>query len=284
MVVAAALIVSGVFAFRYPGYLYEIVDRRPVPEIETIEYSSESLDQTYLLYVQLPPGYGQSNKRYPVLYALDGWAATRMYSRAVLPLIRRREIPEPIIVGIGYKNSGRVFAGAIFLDGRRARDFTSTPDPAIPRSGQADTFLSFLDDKVVPFIDATYRTDTDDRAIGGYELGGLFSCYAALSRPELFQRCLAIDPRFAWQDEQIFEVEEKAAAAGIPLNARIYFASFGDRAFTNSAVAFMADTLRRREYPDLVVEDAVVSGRRQTATVETAISDGLRFVYDSPTR
>ena len=79
-------------------------------------------------------------------------------------------------------------------DRRRARDFTPVPEPTLPKSGQADNFIAFLEDKVVPFIDATYRTDPSERGLGGYTLGGLFSAYATLKSPETFNRCLAIDP------------------------------------------------------------------------------------------
>ncbi len=282
MAAAAALIICVVMAYRQPGYIYEQLDRRPVPALETIEFTSESLDQIYQLYVQLPPGYTDSNTRYPVLYAVDGRPATQLYSGAVLPLMRRREISDVIIIGIGYAGNQRLIIGSTFLDSRRARDFTPVPNIAMPQSGQADTFLTFLEDKVIPFIDATYRTDSNDRSVGGYELGGLFSFYAILSRPDLFQRCLAIEPRFSWEDDHIFEVEAQIAETGMLLNASVYFASLGSDLNRLSGEAMMADTLRSRAIPGLKTEHAVASGRSQFAAIQDAVANGLRFFHEHP--
>ncbi len=282
MAVVAALLVGGVMAYRQPEFVYEHLDRRPLPPIETIQYASASLDQNYELIVQLPPGYAESGKRYPVLYALDGRAAAELYSSAVLPLVRRREIDEYIIVGIAYADSQRLVISNTLLDTRRVRDFTPVPNTAIPQSGQADTFLTFLQDKVVPFIDATYRTDTNDRAIGGYELGGLFAFYAVLSRPELFQRCLAIDPRFSWQSDHIFTIEAEANTPGRPWAATVYFAALGGESTAVSGGAIMADTLRSRGFPRLSVYDEVISGHDQYKDMETAVANGFQFFRAHP--
>lgn len=281
MATVAAVLVCGVMAYRAPGFVYEVADQRPVPPVETIEYFSDDLDQVYRLYVQLPPGYPEPGTRYPVLYALDGQVATDLYTNAVLPLIRRREIPEIIIVGIGHRGGRGLRLGGTLFDTRRVRDFTPVSDSTFTTAGQADTFLRFLDESVVPFIDATYQTHRDDRAIGGYELGGLFSCYAKLSDPDVFQRCLSIAPRFGRAEDYVFKIEADLAASDTPLDGQMYFVTFGDR---SSTATVLADTMRSRRYPDLMIGDAAVSGGAEAGTVESAISDGLRFIYSQPSQ
>ena len=64
------------------------------------------------LFVYLPPGYGRTNKRYPVLYLQDGqnllgrrgWDVTRAVERET----HAGRAHQAIIVGINHAGSGRI--------------------------------------------------------------------------------------------------------------------------------------------------------------------------------
>jgi len=69
--------------------------------------------------------------------------------------------------------------------------------------GKGETYLDFLINTLKPEIDNRYRTLTDreNTSIGGSDVGGLFSLYAGLTRPEVFSRVLSLSPA-VWAAEE----------------------------------------------------------------------------------
>lgn len=63
---------------------------------------SESVNDTFRILVSLPDNYSLSEQKYPVLYVLDGDIAFGMAASIARYLQIGDNIPELIIVGIGY--------------------------------------------------------------------------------------------------------------------------------------------------------------------------------------
>ena len=57
-----------------------------------------------------------------------------------------------------------------------------------PETG-APAFLTFIEKEVMPFIEKQYRT-TDERAIYGHSMGGMFTTFVLFNRPDLFNMVL----------------------------------------------------------------------------------------------
>lgn len=115
----------------------------------------------------LPPGYGEGEARYPVIY-VNG------------------EIPiEGIVTNL--VNAG-VQADFLLLSIQPESwndDFTPWAAPAFRAGeeapqGRADAYLSCLTEKIKPYMDAHYRTKPESAhtALLGYSLGGLTAVYA----------------------------------------------------------------------------------------------------------
>lgn len=62
--------------------------------------------------------------------------------------------------------------------------------------GRGDDYLDFIVHTLKPYIDANYRTlpSQETTAIAGHRTGGLFSIYAALKRPDIFSKAIALSP------------------------------------------------------------------------------------------
>ena len=144
-----------------------------------------------MVSIALPLGYADSTKTYPVLYALDanGQFGTVVEAARMLR-IGGGQIPQLVIVGIGYPYGGRqIYAGP-----HRIIDFFPTlefewieevkqgwPGPIpIYESGGAPEFLRFLREELFPLVEAEYRADPSDRAIYGHSGGGWFGLHALL--------------------------------------------------------------------------------------------------------
>ena len=73
-----------------------------VRNAQTHHVYAEEIDQAYQLFVQVPYKYSESEASYPVLYLLDGDQFFGMITDTVRLLQHARELPDLIIVGIGY--------------------------------------------------------------------------------------------------------------------------------------------------------------------------------------
>ena len=182
---------------------------------DTIQLQSSALKESRTLLVSKPAGYDSGNERYPVLYLLDGETHFR-YTAAIVDFLAASDrIPKMIVIGIA---SGDVR--------NRTHDLTppSTAEMDIrfsPGNGGADTFLSFLADELIPYVDHTYRT-RPYRLIVGHSCGGLFGIYALVKHPGLFNGYIAADPSLYWNDQAVVAQAESFVAQTSTLQADFY--------------------------------------------------------------
>ena len=106
--------------------------------------------ETYQLFVQVPYKYSESDATYPVIYLLDGDQFVGMVTDTVRLLQHAREMPDVIIVGIGYGTD----TSDHFV--QRIRDYSLSAIDKYPYGGGAEAFHHFLSNQVPPLINATY--------------------------------------------------------------------------------------------------------------------------------
>jgi predicted alpha/beta superfamily hydrolase len=147
--------------------------------------------RNFQLSVTVPDGYESSDRRHPVVYVLDGDVLAGMVASLTTPAQWAWEVPELIVVSIGYgvdnydqwvETKGVDFS---------LPDITSHDSAGSAGSSPPQLFLQALADDIVPFVDQAYRTTPDDRCLYGVSQAGFFVLYALFNRPELFQRYLS---------------------------------------------------------------------------------------------
>lgn len=164
---------------------------------EKLTITSTSLNEERQILVRLPKEYSYSDKKYPVLYILDGefffyQAISTVNFLSECTYIYNNPIPEMIVVGI------------VNVD--RNRDYTPTHAPNqlgslyYPTSGKADKFSEFLEKELIPEIDKKYRAQPF-KTLAGWSFGGLFTIYTYTNKPELFSAYLAISPSLWWDGD-----------------------------------------------------------------------------------
>lgn len=242
---------------------------------------SSIIGQEFQIPVWLPPSYAESERTYPILYLLDANVNFGMAADAVTLLLFGPEIPEIIVAGIGYPIRSYDDWGA-----NRARDLTPTAMDETPGSGGADKFLSFIRTELIPFVETEYRADSDDRAISGYSLGGLFVLYALFSQPRLFRRYAAGSPSVNWDGQFLVKFEAEYAARHRALPARLFISvgSLEENASalesTNSIKSVEA-ILRARNYEGFHHEFLVLDGETHLSGVAPALVRGVKSMFAS---
>lgn len=227
----------------------------------------------YDLYIQLPDGNAQNKeKKYPVLYVLDGQWDFKLLDSVYGGLHYDKFVPEMIIVGITYSGPNPNY------DVLRARDYTPAPESRRPGTGDAPKFLSFLKTELLPFIETNYRGDASRRVLMGSSLGGLFTLYAMFTEPGLFSGYVSASPAVSYGDRFLFKQEAGYAGKHRELPARLFLSVGGAEDLTAPVKEFM-QVLGRRGYKGLKLETRVIEGERHAGNKPEAFNRGLRFVF-----
>lgn len=160
---------------------------------ETFTLESRVLGEVRRINVYLPAGYAEMPAmRVPVLYMPDGGLAEDFIHVAGLVQIGAANGTMRPMLLVGIENT------------QRRRDLTPVTESERDRKiapvvGGAAKFRQFLREELMPRVRERYRT-TDERAIVGESLAGLFVVDTLLSEPELFDTYIAIDPSLWWND------------------------------------------------------------------------------------
>lgn len=230
---------------------------------------SESVNDTFRILVSLPDNYSLNEQKYPVLYVLDGDIAFGMAASIARYLQIGDNIPELIIVGIGYGSIDKS-AGE-----KRKRDYRPTS------ANGAENFLSFLEEELIPHIDSNYRTVPDDRTINGYSIGGLFGLYSLFTKPEIFSRYILGSPSLSWDDYSIFKYEENSPGKILDKKINI-FISVGseepDEKYFNP-IDNLVTQMQERKYSGVKLEAKVFDGSTHLAGPPESLTHGLLSVF-----
>ena len=234
-------------------------------------FYSYSIGDYYEIYVSLPKTYNESSQ-YPVIYVLDAdWYFDGSHERLshggvvgiATRLAEKGEIPESILIGIGYP-------GEI----KRGRDFLTS----------YTHFYRFLKDELVPFIDKTYRTNKEGRTLIGHSDGGFFTTYALFRYPDsVFTNFIAISGDFTKIDRYLFTEEislYRRARGVLPVTVYIAVGDQEEQRFVTSNKK-MAETLKMREYAEFNFSFKVYYGLHHGSVVGPAIEDGLLWIFSN---
>lgn len=159
------------------------------PEMNSNNLNSKIIDTTFFskyvndsikIDVSLPNDYKENtNKKYPVLYMTDGYWRRAEHDTIHL-LSANKEIPEVIIVGIGYPDGYN-------FESIRVRDL-------IINSG---SLLACIKNEVITFVENKYRADAGKRTLWGSSYGAHFLVYAFtehFKQGELFKNYIGASP------------------------------------------------------------------------------------------
>jgi predicted alpha/beta superfamily hydrolase len=240
----------------------------PGTEVRVLKSSSTGRD--YDIYVRIPEGYGESTKKYPVLYLLDGQWDFKMLDSIYGGLFYDNFVPEMLIVGITYSGINPDY------NALRAMDYTPKGD--IPGSGDAPKFLAFFKQELIPFVEANYRTNPAQRYLMGSSFGGLFTLYAMFTEPSLFRGYVVGSPALPYGDGALIKQEADYFSQHKDLPVRL-FLSVGDAETLKYPVMEFMKTMTERNYTGLELKTMVIADEGHASNKPEAYNRGLRFVF-----
>lgn len=261
-------------------------------------FQSSRFDYPHELTIALPASYAaQPNRRYPVLWVLDGPLMTRGVVGILDTLVIGNHAPEMIVIGIGSPAKDGL-AGV----GRRIMEFSPpgngyappglageawdkvAPIPDFPH--RADDFLAMLIDELRPQLAARYRFSSE-HALLGHSAGGMLGGYSLFKRPGAFQKVILGSPYLNGVDGAVLKAEEAYAKSHKDLNVALFIGAGGGElnewflAASNivSSTARFSETLQLRDYRGLKLESRLYSGEDHYTVVPRVIGEGIRYLW-----
>jgi len=224
--------------------------------------NSAILGEERTVLVRVPPNYGQTDEKFPVVYMLDAHPPQNaMMAGIIEQQVWGGMLPEMILVGIQNTN--------------RTRDLTPTKTER--GGGGGDKFLQFLESEVIPIIEKNYRTQPF-RIFAGHSLGGLTVVYSFLARPELFNAYIAASPSLIWDNnfvinraEEIFKQKKEYK--------KTMFLALGNEPQLQKGFDLFKDLLNRAKPKDFEYEFRQMPEENHGSIVLPAYYWGLRKIF-----
>jgi hypothetical protein len=209
---------------------------QPIVIGESRTIQSTALGEARGYNVYLPRSYETGDKRYPVLYLLDGGLDQDFLHIAGLAQYGALSghYEEMIVVGVETKDRRKELTYPT-MDARELAD--------LPTSGGAAAFRGHLE-QVKTAVNAFYRTDGRE-ALMGESLAGLFVVDSFLNAPDTADIFLAISPSLWWDGGGLGKgAREKIAGFARQKQQKLYLAVADEKGVMREAAKAIASALQ----------------------------------------
>lgn len=179
-----------------------------IARTSSVKIDSKALGQQRELLIYTPAGYDSLPKSYfDVIYVFD--AQNREFFDLTSALLSFVGDKQCIVVGITSPYIEE-------LNYARNNDMLPAPIHSDPKTffngyaGNADNFIRYVGEEVIPYVERHYRTRNHRLAVG-HSLGASLILYAWLQQG-LFDQMIAVSPNMAYDKERLTDdLEQKGA-------------------------------------------------------------------------
>lgn len=255
--------VSGGFGpnseLRMPEFIQplEIENYPDVPQgaIRDTMFASTIMGNTRRVRIYTPPGYDETERHYPLLLVHDGleFITLARCERVLNYLIRHGQIEPVIAVFVPPVNRNEEYAGNL-----------------------KDELGQFLTTELLPFVDQTYRTETNPQLRGtmGASNGGNISLWLGITYPEVFGQVIAFSSNVEGTISNTLE-----QSSDLPLRFYIDIGTY-DIAELIPLVQDLQQILQNQDYPYYYQE---LHDGHSWGNWRGHIDDALRFTFPPAT-
>ncbi len=245
----------------------------PALDGDYFRLESHAVGRPFHIYVRLPQNYADNpQKRYPVVYLLDGDSLFPILASNHLFLNFDDKLPEAIVVGIAYGSFEHP-------TNRRGYDYSWPAPDARDHQGGAGAFHKFLATELVPAIEEDYRADPARRILFGQSRGGHFVLYSAFTQPDFFWGRIASNPVLYPGRDTLFGTPARASRNDLVL---VVTSGTNDRPeYRNDALAFFDHWADRSDTPwSLALVH--IDGGTHAANSTDSYRIGMRRIFALP--
>ncbi len=197
-----------------PAHDRDFYSLRNVPHgmVHQVLFPSKSTNTSRCAFVYTPPGYNKdTDKRYPVLYLQHGWGedetawSVQGHANLIMDNLVAENKIRPFLIVMTYGMTNEVKFGGL-------------------ASFKIDSFQTVLVDELIPYIDANFRTLSDQphRAMAGLSMGGIETRLITLANLDLFSH-------IGLFSGGSISMEDVNKTSGFKKKVKLVFVSYGSR-------------------------------------------------------
>jgi predicted alpha/beta superfamily hydrolase len=242
---------------------------------------STVLNEDRNVYIHFPKlDSSDLNKRFPVLYLMDGENHFELLAQYVDYLSRPDVSAIPKIIVVGIPNTKRV------------RDLTPTqsilnyegkPDTngRYKSSGGNEIFFDFLKKELMPIVESKYNTQPY-KLFAGHSFGGISSINCMLTNPDMFDAYIAVSPSFWWDNEYLLKLTEKKLKKGSTLNKKFFYCNGnegGKNSFFHKGLLKFHSIIVNKKMTGLSYKYNYYPNEMHMTVPIIAYLDALRFIF-----
>ena len=214
------------------------------------KFESRNLNSTRQLKIKLPDNYDpESELKHPVIIVFDGEYLFEPVCGQVSFQTHFDEMPESIIVGV-IQGEERFYDG--YFDEVSGLPFES-----------GDRFYKFIDQELIPYIDANYNTSKFKVAVGHNQMGNFINSFLFNDKP-VFQAFINISPdfkgtmsanvatRLEWLEDDIFYYMATSDKDIKPIRDIVRTTNENLKTIDNSHLTYYYDELKGDSHYQLV--------------------------------
>ena len=209
-----------------PAHDQEFYALKDIPHgrVQQILFSSKSTGTSRRAFVYTPPDYDKDlTKRYPVLYLQHGWGedetawSNQGHANLVMDNLITEGKTEPFLIVMTYGMTNEIRFGGL-------RNFDIGP------------FQTVLLDELIPYIDANFRTlsDQPNRAMAGLSMGGMETKSITLKNLDKFSH-------IGLFSGGSISLEDVSNTPGFKEKVKLVFVSYGSRELEGGRRRFGGD-------------------------------------------
>ena len=256
-----------------PAPVAQAAPATPLVIGESFTLESKALGETRRINVYRPQPWGLDPKApLPVLYMPDGGIGEDfLHVAGLVQVLTGNGSMRPFLL-VGIENT------------ERRRDMTGpSTDPQdrkiAPRIGGSAAYRSFLRDELMPQVRQRYPT-TDERALIGESLAGLFVVETLLQEPTLFNSYIALDPSLWWNKGALLASAPKLLPAVAKAKPHVFLASSGQPELAGSTARLAV--LLQQASPSPLVKYQPLPDETHATIYHPAALQALRTLFPAP--
>lgn len=217
----------------------------------TVSVQSEHLNSQENIQVYLPKSYNEENKKYPVLYILDGqWFF--LNGVAVQETLRGDGLmPEMIVIGVDFKS--RSYHDSL-------------------HSNHWDALSKYIQEELPSFVDQNYRT-TEDRVVFGWENPSFMVCEFLFQENPKFSGFISSNGGYV--EDEMLEAFQSYEGKQLYL----YLANSKKDIYTVRSSDETAEKLKGESLNNLTWKYSYFNEETHESLAYTSLYQGLRFYY-----
>jgi len=126
------------------------------------------------------------------------------------------------------------------------------------KTGNADNYLSFIQNDVFNYVEKNYRTAPNNRTYFGFSMGGLFGTHVLLTQPKTFNNYILGSPYLTNELAERYQFDNSLPLKNKNLKVNV-FLSYGEleRGYGRNIESFIAN-LRNENYESLILEKEII--------------------------